>query len=413
MASTPILDRLKPLPAPQGAVVPDKKKTRLRDIAIVSLVIVGTALWITFMIASPYAFKVSQVLGGWIDRLLPVNSSSVPSVLTVLWYLGVTPLLAISYTLIIHECGHLLAGLCVNFRLLTIRVGPLEIRPPFRVSLTREFERGPAGIVKMLPSTTAFLRPRIATMVLAGPAANLATAILLPRFTGESAISAWLILLSYVIGISNLVPFRGKNFDSDGRRLLMLARGGAQPSRQLAILKLVTDFNNEVEPKDLRPEWIAMATAIRDDSAQTMMAHLLAYSAAWYRSTVEETGHLLEIVLEHAKHATGEVRAGLICEAGVFQARKCGSADLAREWLADLHKEEQSPVYAVYVEAAILEAEDNIPRALAKLDEAENLALALPNGSKKRLKLKWLKRWRSELQTLPGSVPVSRWSHST
>lgn len=406
MSSTPILDRIKPLPLPsEESAIPHPQKPRRRDIAVVLLVTLGTALWIVFMIASAYAVQVSQGLGKLFSRFMPLTVSGIPSVFRMIWYVGIAPLLALSYVVIVHECGHLLAGLCVRFRLLSIRFGPLEIRPPLKVSMSREQESGgPAGIVRMLPNTTTLLRLRIAIMVLAGPAANLACAIILSRFADEFAITAWFILFSYLMGIGNLVPFRGKGFDSDGRRLLMLSADGAQIRRYQALMNLASNLDQEVAPENYSREWLAIATAIQDDSAATMVAHYLAYTAAWYTSTIEEAGRLLEVALEHAQYASPVLRQSLICNAGVFQGRKHGRADLAGQWLTDLREEKDCTEHALHIEAAILEAKGDIPGALAKLDEAEKVGIALANEAKKRPSLRSLQRWRSELQTQPRAA---------
>ena len=401
MSSTPILDRLEPLPELVSAAAVEnaqKPRSRLRNIIIVLFVVVGTGLWISFMIWSPYASRVADVLSARLDRLFPGAYSSTASFLLILLLWCLLPLLALCYAVIVHECGHLLAGLCAGFRLISIRFGPIEIRPRFRLSLQRKPEPGLAGSVRMLPGSPTALLLRATVMTIGGPAANLACAILVPLFVGESLVGAWFVVMSYIMGISNLVPFHIGSFDSDGMHLLNRIRGDRREKRQFAILQLYTDLNNGVALEDLHPKWLAMATSICDDSLATMLAHLVAYWAAWDTRKPDEQAQILETVLEYSKFAPPVFREILICDAATFQARKRRRADLAQQWLADLPEKLEFPERRLRIEAAILEAQDDPAGALAKVEEYKNAVVARSSRTQKKISLKSLERWRAELQ---------------
>ena len=141
-----------------------------------------------------------------------------------------------------------------------------------------------------------------------------------------------------------------------------------------------------------------MATAIRDNSPDTLAGHVLAYSSSWYACNDAETGRLLETCLQYSSFAPPALREALFADAGVCQGRKRNRADLARDWLTQLPEKLQFPWLRPRVEAAILEAEGDIPGSLAKLNEAESKLTKLPDRQQRAISLRSLERWRSELQ---------------
>jgi hypothetical protein len=53
--------------------------------------------------------------------------------------------------IIIHEAGHLLAGVLSGYRVNFMRVGPMQINPPFQVSRQPKLGTGAAGMASLLP----------------------------------------------------------------------------------------------------------------------------------------------------------------------------------------------------------------------------------------------------------------------
>jgi len=155
-----------------------------------------------------------------------------------------------------------------------------------------------------------------------------------------------------------------------------------------------------VETDHLRPEFIALATAVQDASADTVSAHTIAYSAAFYRRDDAEAARLLEICLKYSGSAIPLMRESVFTDAVVFQARRRKRADLAEQWLAELPEKMLFPEHRFHAESAILEAKEDIPGALGKLDEAETIVIKTAEPSRRELSLKYLRRWREELQAL-------------
>lgn len=109
---------------------------------------------------------------------------------------------------------------------------------------------------------------------------------------------------------------------------------------------------------------------------------------------------MLEVCLQYASYASPLVRASVISEAAVFQARRRRNLIAAREWLAATPETflREIPWLKTRAEAAMLEAQGNIPAALEKLDEAEKMMRASTNEIRREMSLRSLKRWQAELK---------------
>lgn len=168
--------------------------------------------------------------------------------------------------------------------------------------------------------------------------------------------------------------------------------------RWLALLRLGGEFNDGVRPESLSADFLAKAVAVRDESVDTVTAHVLAYSAAFYQRKDEEAGRLLETCLAYSGHATPVMREVLMSDAAVLQARRRKRADLAEQWLADIPVTTRNPWLRTRAEAAILEAKGDVNGALGKLAEGEAAIATVPNKCQRDLLLQLLERWRSELR---------------
>ena len=311
---------------------------------------------------------------------------------------AVSVLAAFYLMLAIHELGHVVAGLCVGFRLRAYRVGPLVVSRPFRLSLYRGPGAVVNGVAELTPVGTDNLPGRGVVMVLGGPTANFLTALvvfLLPVLT--SVFSACFIAFSVMNGVNDLIPFESRLGVSDGRRIWMLLRQPERGERFLALLHLGGQLADGVLPEALSADFLGKAIAVRDDSSDTVKAFAIAYSAAFHQHQDGEAGQRLETCLAYSGHATPLLREALMSDAAVFQARRRRRADLAEKWLADIPITTPSPWLRTRAEAAILEAKGDVDGALAKLTQGEAAIATVPNMGQRDMLLQLLQRWRSEL----------------
>ena len=398
-SSTPILDRQLPAPPAMEPSVTHRRAS----IAILVLAFLVAILWLPLMDSpefSRWAYQHAGPVARFLDNAFARNSSGM-SGLSLMW-LFYSPFLALLAVVAMHELGHVVAGKFTGFRVLSVCVGPVEIIPPFHLKWSQQDRLpGAAGGAALVPLHNHSLRPRAIIMFLGGPAANLGTgfalAFLLPS---HGLFSAWFIFFSVVLGVVNLVPFRERALHSDGQRILMLVRNSRLGERWLALLQLFTDIRNGVEADHLRVDFIATATAVQNDSSDTVSAHAIAYSLAYHRHDDEEAARLLEVCLKYSGFASPLIREVVFSDAVTFQARRRKRADLAEQWLGELPEETIIPERRPKAEAAILEAKGDVAGALKKLDEAE--AIVLRSAEPRReLSLKYLRGWRDELQQQP------------
>jgi hypothetical protein len=303
----------------------------------------------------------------------------------------------------IHELGHVSAGILAGFSFNSLRVGRIQFDRPFRFSLYRGKGAGSGGWASMFPTKLDNLVWRAVVLIFGGPFVNLLTVgvlVLLPH--RSSPLLNFFALSSLVLGVINLLPFRSGAFHSDGDRILMLLSNRARGERWVAMLKLSAELRDGVMPEALSPDYLAKATALCDKSPDTVTAHSLAYSAAFHKHKDEEAARMLEICLQYTNYTSPLIRHALMCDAAVFQARRRHNVGLAQQWLADVPESKEIPWLRVRVEAAILEAQADLPSSLRKLDEAEKCILATPNQARREMSLRFIQRWQGELREQMG-----------
>jgi hypothetical protein len=137
---------------------------------------------------------------------------------------------------VVHELGHLAAGLVLAMRVCGIRVAGMTIgRRPRGAARTTTVAN--AVFAEPRPGSQ-LLRLRSVTFVLAGPAANLAaaTATLDLALRGDLGHPAQHVLYGAtaagaLLGLGNLAPFTTSRGTSDGRKVLRCSACGGYRSR--------------------------------------------------------------------------------------------------------------------------------------------------------------------------------------
>ncbi len=392
-SKTPILDRAAPLPEP---VPPFSGMRVLFGIGIglcVAIVILLVLVWHPPFVESLRQWILTQLEQLSLDSRTPVGIALV----------GVIGILIVFSVTAIHELGHLIVGILVGFRYSSLFLGPLQFNVPFRLSLNPDPRSWWHGGVTLVPERLERLRVGAIVMVFAGPAVNLLSGCVVLLLPFPKGFFSWLfIVTSFLAGITDLfLPVQGPTFVFDGRRIWMLLWDRGRSERWLALMKLTADTRDGVSPELLSPDVLAKATAVRDDSADTVMAHIFAFSAAFHQHRDGEAASRLETCLAHSKHVAPVVLEALMSEAAVFQARRRKRPDLAEQWLADIPANTQHRWFRSRAEAAILEAKGDFAGALGKLDEVVAAFLTVPRNPQRENLLRLLQRWKSEL--VPGS----------
>jgi hypothetical protein len=384
---TPILDRQSPMPPPVKAA----GSTALLTFIWIVLVFFATILFSFWH--PPLVRLTARHMQLDLDGFL-ANGSLLPFLIL----LPLAVLAAVYSAILIHELGHILGGILVGFRFSSLRVSRIQIDRPFKLSIYRGKSAGAGGWARMFPTKTDHLAWRALVMIFAGPAANLLTVAVLLLFPFDGPLLAWFFSLSLMLGLINLLPFRSGAYHSDGSRILMLLMSRKRGERWVAMLKLSAELREGVMPEAMSPKYLAKAVALRDKSPDTVAAHVLAYSTAFHQHKDDEAAAMLEICLQYASYTSPLVRASLMSDAAIFQARRRRNLVLAQEWLdATPDSSGEIPWLKTRAEAAILQTQGNIRAALEKLDQAEKMMRASTNQARREMSLRFLERWKREL----------------
>ena len=301
-------------------------------------------------------------------------------------------------TVAIHEAGHAIVGWLVGFRVHSIRIWRLQLELPLKLSIFRGPMGGAGGWAICTPETTDRLALRASLMFFAGPAANLLSALIaygLPRSGG--VLLAVFLVWSLTIGAVNLLPLRTGPMFSDGYRILMLLFDRARGERLLALLTLSKDLMDGVGPESLSPEFIRIATAVKDESSDTVSAHMLAYSAAFRQYRCEDAADHLEISLRHSSRTSKPYQAALMADAAVFNGRCRKDAVAAEAWLNAIPAKTAIPWHRQWAEAGVLHARGERAALMAKLDAIERAIREHP-GPYQKVAVNAVEFWRNEVE---------------
>ncbi|MBZ5490560.1 MAG: hypothetical protein LAO76_06485 [Acidobacteriia bacterium] len=261
--------------------------------------------------------------------------------------------LACSLSIAIHECGHLVAGLAAGFRCESFRFGRFKIDKGFKVSRYHNMEDPSLGWAKMIPIRSEHLRRRSFAMILAGPSANLLSAWLVIRlWSDQSFISASFIAVSIYMGLGNLLPIQVPGHVNDGQRLWMLLFNPKRSARYFALFSIAEQIKHGVAMESLDSASLKSACAIRDNSVETVQAHLLGYLAIAGKECAKAS-ELLEAALVASGNAPSQLREMLTIYAAHLQATHRQRLDLAALWLAETPEKTVLPDMRAKLEALI------------------------------------------------------------
>jgi hypothetical protein len=299
--------------------------------------------------------------------LLALFGSSSQRTTALFWLLG---MLALYVIVIIHELGHLIAGLSVGYRFSIFSVGLVHIyreNDKLRIS----WRRLPWQPANFLGFTLFFIddytdfRRRMFWYVLGGPLANALVVVvagllyanrlrwpIIDEFSTPAAVNTTFIttvtwnIFIFCTFWEALLLLLGSSYPSawvstDGNKILRLLRGGATLDRFKAQVQVGSAVLQGVRPRDWNPAWIDALTVLKDDSADTVNASLLLYR--WYldRGDVQQAETHLTTAVKLRKKIGPADRANILVEAAYFEMRYHANAQNAEQWIKKLGKEQK------------------------------------------------------------------------
>jgi hypothetical protein len=384
-AVTPLLDRRAPLPAVIESPV------LLNPIVRAVVLTIGVGL-LLLAVQTPLAGPVRAWAAPQLAQMFPARPWTAMDVLGIAVSIAVATVVIVA----IHEIGHAVAGAAAGLRVSGLRVGPLQLDHRFRISRYRGPVAWSWGAASLVPVTTSHLRARAVAAILGGPAANLLSAWLCLAVPATPWVR--LFIAGSVIGaLVDLLPCRTGIMAFDGWYLMKaMTRGWAE--RWLAFKRLDAEIASGHPPESWPGDFLAAATALEDDSADTVRAHGLAHAAFDARGDWDAAARALEVCLRYCSRVAPLHRDLLISDAAVFQGRRQGRANLAQEWLDLLPRSPAFPAMRSRAEAAVLQARGDRSGALAKLSAAESELRAIPVVTVRDAALREVSHWMADLE---------------
>lgn len=287
--------------------------------------------------------------------------------------------LAAIFSLVVHELGHLAAGLAVGFRFHLFALGPLLIERDPRGRVRLAWNRDPGlfgGAAGTVPRNMEGLRRRFAVVVVGGPIASLVLALvaaaalaLFPTPGGLLAMELkWIRLLSAAVFVMNAIPMANGPFVTDGLRLLRVLGRGPSADRELSLLALTALQVGGVRPRDWDRKLVDRGLAVRDASMYECQFHLWSYLCSLDSGHVAEAGDALDRAVALGRRAPASLRAQCLLESAFFEAAHRGRLEIARAALAAVPRRA-----AGVSESDRLRAEAAISMAEARSREAAEL----------------------------------------
>lgn len=300
-------------------------------------------------------------------------------------------LLAMVLTAVIHEGGHALAGESQGMKLRAFIIGPLCWR--YRINRWTFGFHAPgwsSGSVSVFPSRLDDYPRRKAIMLAAGPAANLITggmalcmmflAVDAPWEPAWSFLSAWGII-SLLVGVGNLIPFRTRRNYSDGAKLWQVLRPGLWQDYHRVLAQMCAMWVSPLRPRDFDLEAIGRVAGTITHGGNEVLMRLCAETCLGDRDRLEEASAALreaEAAYEQApQEVAAELHRGIVYGKAVLDR----DAVAARMWWARMEAK-QPPVQDEGIRwlalTALLWVEGRLGEAEEALLKAEAWAKSLP-----------------------------------
>ena len=314
----------------------------------------------------------------------------------------------------LHESGHALAGVLLGMKVRAFLAGPFQWRirdgkwtfafEPRQILVTM----GATGIV---PTTRDFTDFALLATAASGVLVNAVTgavALWLADIgaAGEAAGPVTLFgAFSVAVAFMNLVPFRFRDYYSDGAQIYQILSGGAWTDfrRVLALAGAATV--SPVRPKEYDIEAIHRAGETITQGRQGLLLRLLAYSYFLDHGNLAAAGqevvHAVSIYNTSAADAPAELVSCFVFSSAYILR----SAEVTRQWWA--HFEAKKPVQNSdfwLAHSALSWIEGDLNGAQSSFKQAYTLAQSLPEAGAYEFERHCCSLLRDVLEAAPAAA---------
>lgn len=250
--------------------------------------------------------------------------------------------------LVVHECGHLLAGWLVGFRFQLFTLGPLRLQRDesgrIRPGLNRDLAMY-GGAALALPTDAQDLRRRYAWFAAGGPLMSftLAALLMVPPMVAPGTVGATarvgllgIGLVSAAIGLVTAIPTATGTFVSDGMRVVRFLKGGPLAERDAALVNLMALGVANIPPRDWDKAVVESSLVPADGSSSECQARWFAYLSAIDLGDEVQAGEHLDRMMTLMTTLPRSVAPLMFAEAAYYEGWWRGRADESRRWLERL-----------------------------------------------------------------------------
>lgn len=289
----------------------------------------------------------------------------------------------------LHEGGHALAGVWMNFDFRMYVVGPfLWDKEPrgWKFKWNKNVNIS-GGLVICIPTGTHDVSKRFSIYAAGGPVASLLTALLAYGIyllcqqaafgsqAGQIFTYWWMgiAFLSAAIFLVTSIPLHAGGFSSDGARIIRFLRGGDTARFEVLLLKMISSSMAGNRPAQLNREELkeAQALAIKLDAPMGIYIHYFFYQAALDRHEWDLAEAHLNEYLQEVDAIPEGMRGSVWIEAAFFYAYVRKDLSRANEHFIKYKSSALIPLAMVYAtQAAMAILNNELKEAGVLVDKA-------------------------------------------
>jgi hypothetical protein len=335
---------------------------------------------VIFLIAGGAVGYIGAKFGG-----LAASTVTAPVMIT----LAILFIPAFFFVIALHEGGHALAGVWMNFDFRMYVVGPFlwdKEQSGWKFKWNKNVNTS-GGLVICIPTGTHDVSKRFSIYAAGGPVASVLTALAaygiylfclqleLVSTIGQIITYLWMVIafLSTAIFVITSIPLHAGGFSSDGARIIRFLRGGDTARFEVLLLKMIGSSMAGSRPAQLNMDELkeAQALAIKLDAPMKVYIHYFFYQAAFDRHEFDQAEIYLNEYIEQADSVPEGMRGNVWIEAAFFYAFVKKDLTKAVEYFNQYKLSALIPVAMVYAtQAAIAIIKNELTEAVVLIDKA-------------------------------------------
>jgi hypothetical protein len=245
---------------------------------------------------------------------------------------------AFFFVVAVHEAGHAIAGVQMNFDFRTYIVGPfLWNKEPdgWKFKWNKNVNTS-GGLVICLPRSAENLTKRFSVFAAAGPLASLLLAVavyvlylLMKSETPQplalhilSSLLSLIATLSIAIFVGTIIPLQSGGFSSDGARIFRLMRGGDTARFEVLLLKTISEGMGGLRPLQFNGDELqeAKQLAVKLDAPMGLYIDYFLYQQAADIGDLVKAEEHLKTYLSQVEAIPDGLRGSVWIDAAFFYA---------------------------------------------------------------------------------------------